>query len=134
GGSQETSASAARRAAQSVARTGARRGARRARRQGHVEGAQSRGAVAANRGPFRNFPAGRLRKGQNLDPAVALLSVALRRRSTQPTPHMIANSLLRRSGTSILPGEWVMQNLGVTVAPTDCGRTPHAPTTPISSP
>src|SRR5215831_16820220 len=84
GGSQETSASAARRAAQSVARTGARRGARRARRQGHVEGAQSRGAVAANRGPFRNFPAGRLRKGQNLDRAVALLSVAWRPRSTQP--------------------------------------------------
>src|SRR6516165_58811 len=75
-GSQKTRASAARRAAQGAPRPGARRNARRARRQGHVEGASSRRPVAANRSLFRDFPTGRLRKGQDLDAAVALLSAA----------------------------------------------------------
>src|SRR5215469_8040850 len=75
-GSQKTRASAARCAAQGVARTGARGGARRARRQSHVEGASSRRPLAANRSSFRDFPTGRLRKGQDLGAAVALLSAA----------------------------------------------------------
>src|SRR5262249_51081954 len=76
GGSQKTRASAARRTAQGAARPGARHGARRTRRQGHGESAQSRRPMATNRRLFRNFPTGCLRKGQNLDPAVALLSAA----------------------------------------------------------
>src|SRR6266478_4757808 len=75
-GSQNTRASAACRAAQGAPRPGARRDARRARRQGHVEGASSRRPVAANRSLFRDFPTGRLRKGQDLEAAVALLSAA----------------------------------------------------------
>src|SRR5262249_9985246 len=147
---QETNEGAAEGATRGAAGARARGAARRAHRQGHGARPSRWRAEVANRRPVRNFPAGGVRKSQALDPTAPPLRSLEKKMNARVKPahdesrttatasgyytrHMIANSLLRRSVTSMLPGEWVMQNSGLAVATTDCGVTPQAQNTGISS-
>src|SRR5262249_26847281 len=143
---QETNEGAAEGATRGAAGARARGAARRAHRQGHGARPSRWRAVVANRRPVRSFPAGGVRKSQALDPTAPPLRSLEKKMNARVKPahdesrttatasgyytrHMIANSLLRRSVTSMLPGEWVMQNSGLAGGPTDWGVAPQGPKT-----